>query len=324
MARLRYLQALNAGLRSAMAQDESVFMIGEDIRGNLRGETAGLYAEFGGDRVLDAPISEAAFTGLATGAAMTGMRPIVEFQIPSLVYVAFDQLVNQAAKMRLMLGGQATVPVTYLVMAAGSRPGLAAQHSDQPYPYLLHAGMKVVCPGTPYDAKGLVAAAIREDDPVAVMAPAEALGFRGEVPDEDYVIELGVGEVKRAGDDVTIVAVGHLVPVALAVAEELAEEGVSAEVWDPRTLLPLDRAGLFASVRRTGRVVVFDDSNRTCGYAAELVSLVAEHCFEDLRARPRRVTRADVPIPFSGTLEREPLPTRALLAQAVREVVSHA
>jgi pyruvate/2-oxoglutarate/acetoin dehydrogenase E1 component len=324
MARLRYLQALNAALRSAMARDERVFIIGEDIRGNLRGETAGLYDEFGGDRVVDAPISEAAFTGLATGAAMSGMRPIVEFQIPSLVYVSFDQLVNQAAKMRLMLGGQAAVPVTYLIMAAGWRPGLAAQHSDQPYPYLVHAGMKVVCPATPYDVKGLVAAAIREDDPVAVIAPAEALGFRAEVPDEDYVIELGVGEVRRAGDDVTIVAVGHLVQVALAMADELAGEGVNAEVWDPRTLLPLDREGLFKSVRRTGRVVVFDDSNRTCGYAAELVSLVAEHCFSELRARPRRVTRADMPIPFSRALEREPLPTREGLGQVVREVVAHA
>jgi acetoin:2,6-dichlorophenolindophenol oxidoreductase subunit beta len=324
MAKLRYLRALNAALHEAMAEDESVFMIGEDIRGNLRGETAGLFAEFGADRVLDAPISEAAFTGLATGAAMTGMRPVVEYQIPSLVYVSFDQMVNQAAKMRLMLGGQAAVPVTYLVMASGSRPGLAAQHSDQPYPYLIHAGMKVVCPSTPADAKGLLATAIRDDDPVAVIAPAEALGRRGEVPDESYAIPLGQGEVKRAGEDVTVVAVGHLVHDALAAAAKLAEEGVEVEVWDPRTLLPLDRDGLVESVRRTGRVVVFDDSNRSCGYGAELISVVTEHCFGDLRAAPRRVTRADVPIPFSSALEREPVPTEDRLIEAVRKVVANA
>jgi pyruvate/2-oxoglutarate/acetoin dehydrogenase E1 component len=324
MARLRYLQALNQGLHRAMEEDERVFMIGEDIRGNLRGETAGLYDTFGPDRVLDAPISEAAFTGFATGAAMTAMRPIVEFQIPSLVYVAFDQLVNQAAKMRLMLGGQASVPVTYLVMAAGTRPGLAAQHSDNPYAFLVHGGIKVVCPGTPYDVRGLVATAIRDDDPVAVFAPYGALATRGEVPDEDYSIPLGVGETKRAGSDVTVVAIGHLVHAALAVAETLEQEGISVEVWDPRTLLPLDREGLFESVRRTGRLVVFDDSNRTCGYAAELGSLVAEHCFDDLRCRIRRVTRSDVAIPFSRSLETEPLPTAERLVAVLREVMSDA
>lgn len=324
MASLRYLRALNAALHEAMAEDESVFMIGEDIRGNLRGETAGLYEEFGGERVLDAPISEAAFTGLATGAAMTGMRPVVEYQIPSLVYVAFDQMINQAAKMRLMLGGQAAVPVTYLVMASGSRPGLAAQHADQPYPYLVHGGMKVVCPATPRDAKGLLTAAIRDDDPVAVIAPAEALGVRGEVPEEDDPIVLGRGEVKRSGEDVTVVAVGHLVHPALAAAEMLERERIRVEVWDPRTLLPFDRDGLFASVRRTGRVVVFDDSNRSCGFAAEVMSQVAEHCFADLRSAPRRVTRADVPIPFSSALEREPLPTEAHLIETIREVLADA
>jgi pyruvate dehydrogenase E1 component beta subunit len=324
VARLRYLQALNQGLHRAMEQDEDVFMVGEDIRGNLRGETANLYAAFGPERVLDAPISEAAFTGFATGAAMTGMRPVVEYQIPSLVYVAFDQLVNQAAKMRLMLGGQASVPVTYLVMAAGTRPGLAGQHSDNPYAFLVHGGIKVVCPGTPYDVKGLIRAAIAEDDPVALFAPYGALGTRGEVPEDDYVIPIGVGEVKRAGADVTVVAIGHLVHAALAVGEQLEAEGISVEVWDPRTLLPLDREGLFESVRRTGRLVVFDDSNRSCGYAAEVCSSVAEHCFDDLRGRPRRVTRSDVAIPFSGSLENEPLPTGERLAAVVREMVSRA
>jgi acetoin:2,6-dichlorophenolindophenol oxidoreductase subunit beta len=316
--RMRYLQALNSGLRSAMERDESVFVVGEDIRCNLRGETHGLYAEFGGDRVLDTPISEAAVTGFATGAAMRGMRPVVEFQIPSLVYVAFDQLVNQAAKMSLMLGGQVRVPVTYLVMAAGNRPGLAGQHSDNPYPYLVHGGLKTVCPATPRDAKGLVMAAVAEDDPVAVVAPYEALGLRGEVPEEDYSIPLGLGEVKRSGTDVTVVAVGHLVNTAVRVAGELESEGISVEVWDPRTLLPFDKDGLFASVEKTGRVVIVDDSNRTCGYAAEIASLVAEHCFDCLRGPIRRITRSDVPVPFSGSIERQVLPSAESLAEAVR------
>jgi pyruvate/2-oxoglutarate/acetoin dehydrogenase E1 component len=252
MARLRYQQALAKALRDEMARDPAVFVIGEDVRESLRGVSKGLAAEFGEERVLDTPISEQAFTGFATGAALAGRRPVVEYQIPALVYIAFEQIVNQAQKLHLMTGGQARVPVTYLIPGSGARLGLAGQHSDHPYTFLVHAGVKTVLPATAYDAYGLFLAAIRDDDPVAVFAPAAVLGVRDEVPDEPYVVELGNGRVHREGTDVTVVAVGHLVHDALALAEELAGE-ISIEVFDPRTLLPFDWDRLAESVAKTGR-----------------------------------------------------------------------
>jgi len=320
MRQLRYLQAMNEAYHQEMARDADTFILGEDIRGGIRGESKGLLEAFGPDRVLDTPISEAGFVGFATGAAMAGLRPIVQFQVPSLIYVAFDQLVNQAAKLPLMLGGQTKLPITYTIMVSGSRGGQAGQHSDNPYPYLLHAGFKVVCPSTPYEAKGLLVSAIREDDPVMFIAPAMVLGQRGEVPEELYTVPLGIGAVKREGTDVTVIAAGNLVPDALAVAETLAAEGISVQVWDPRTLLPLDRDGMCKAVASTGRVVVYDDSNRTCGFAAEVSAILAERSFGDLRAPIKRVTRADVPMPFSTVLEQMVLPTRERLATAIRNV----
>ncbi len=321
MRSVRYLQAINEGLRQVMAEDSTVFVIGQDVRHSLRGVTKGLVETFGSDRVVDMPISEAAFTGLATGAAMTGLRPVVEYQINALIFVAFDQLVDQALKLRYMMGGQGKIPVTYIVPASGARTGLAGQHSDHPYPYLLHAGMKTVIPSTPHDAKGLLVSAIRCDDPVAFFAPAALLPIRGEVPEELFEIPLGVGEVKREGKDVTVVAVGHLVQEALKAAETLATEGISVQVFDPRTLLPLDVEALGASVCKTGRVVVFDDSNRVCGFGAELAALIAEKWFHALKAPIRRIGRATVPVPFSPALDPEVLPTRSVLETAVREMV---
>lgn len=320
MRQLRYLQAMNEAYHQEMARDADTFILGEDIRGGIRGESKGLLEAFGPDRVLDTPISEAGFVGFATGAAMAGLRPIVQFQVPSLIYVAFDQLVNQAAKLPLMLGGQTKLPITYTIMVSGSRGGQAGQHSDNPYPYLLHAGFKLVCPSTPHEAKGLLVSAIREDDPVVFIAPAMVLGQRGEVPEELYTVPLGIGAVKREGTDVTVIAAGNLVPDALAVAGTLAAEGISVQVWDPRTLLPLDREGMCKAVASTGRVVVYDDSNRTCGFAAEVSAILAERSFGDLRAPIKRVTRADVPMPFSTVLEQMVLPTRDHLATAIRNV----
>jgi pyruvate dehydrogenase E1 component beta subunit len=219
-----------------------------------------------------------------------------------------------------MLGGQTRLPITYTLMVSGSRGGQAGQHSDNPYPYLLHAGFKVVCPSTPYEAKGLLVSAIREDDPVIFIAPALVLGQRGEVPEELYSVPLGIGAVKREGTDVTVIAAGNLVPDALAVAETLAAEDISVQVWDPRTLLPLDRDGMCRAVASTGRVVVYDDANRTCGFAAEVSAILAERSFGDLRAPIKRVTRADVPMPFSTALEQMVLPTRDRLATAIRNV----
>jgi pyruvate dehydrogenase E1 component beta subunit len=318
MSTLRYLPALGEALRDEMARDPSVFVIGEDVRQSLRGVTKGLLEEFGPERILDMPISEQMFTGFATGAALSGRRCVVEFQIPSLLYLAFEQIANQAQKLRLMTGGQARVPVVYLVPGSGARLGLAAQHSDHPYSLLAHAGVKTVLPSMPDDAYGLMISAIRDDDPVVFFAPAAVLPVRGEVPDEPAEIPLGSARIHRRGDDVTVVAVGHLVHDALAVADELQSE-VSIEVFDPRTVYPFDWDLLAESVERTGRLVLFDDSNRTCGLAAEIAATAAEEM--RLTAPPKRVTRADTPIAFAVELELAALPSRAGLAGAIRSVL---
>jgi pyruvate dehydrogenase E1 component beta subunit len=315
---MRYLPALAKALRDEMERDPSVFVGGEDVRQSLRGVTKGLADDFGQDRVLDMPISEQLFTGFATGAALSGRRCVVEFQIPALLYIAFEQIVNQAQKLRLMTGGQAKVPVVYVVPGAGARLGLAAQHSDNPYAYFAHAGVKTVLPATAADAYGLMLSAIRDDDPVIVMAPAAVLPVRGEVPDEPDGVPIGAGRIHREGTDVTVVATGHLVRDALAVAEELADD-ISIEVFDPRTLYPFDWELLGESLERTGRLVVFDDSNRTCGMAAEITATAAEEM--RLIAPPRRVTRADAPVAFAVGLELAVLPSRAQLADAVTAVV---
>ncbi len=304
-----------------MERDPHVFVLGEDVRQGLRGITRGLLQDFGPDRVIDTPMSEAGFTGFATGAALAGMRPVVEFQVPSLMYLAFEQIVNQAQKFSLMTGGQARVPVTYMFPGSGARRGLAGQHSDHPYTFLVHAGVKTVVPATAEDAYGLLVSAIRDDDPVALFSPAALQGRRGEVPDERPVVPLGSARVHRRGDDVTVVAVGHLVEEALRSAEELEKEGTSVEVVDPRSLLPFDRDTLAASVSRTGRLVVFDDCYRTAGFAAEVVAFVAESCFGCLKAPVRRVTRADVPVPFSVLLEEPVVPSQQHLVTAIREIV---
>jgi pyruvate dehydrogenase E1 component beta subunit len=315
---MRYQQALGKALRDEMLRDPSVFVLGEDVRASLRGVTKGLAEEFGDDRVLDMPISEQMFTSFATGAALSGRRPVVEYQIPSLLYMAFEQIANQAQKFRLMTGGQAKVPVVYFVPGSGARLGLAGQHSDHPYSFFIHAGVKTVLPAAASDAYGLLVSAIRDDDPVVFLAPAAALSTREEVPDEPYAIPLGSGRIHREGTDVTVVAVGHLVHDAVALAEELANE-VSIEVFDPRTLYPFDWELLAASLDRTKRLVVYDDANRSCGFAAEILATVAEEM--PLATPPKRVTRADVPISFAVELELAALPSRDRLRAAVRAVM---
>jgi pyruvate dehydrogenase E1 component beta subunit len=317
MAKLRYLQALGRALADEMARDDAVFVLGEDVGESLRGVTKDLLGRFGPGRVVDMPLSEQAFTSFATGAAMQGRRPVVEFQIPSLLYLVFEQIVNQAHKFSLMTGGQTAVPVTYLVPGSGARLGLAGQHSDHPYSFFVHAGVKTVLPATAADAYGLFTSAIRDDDPVVFFAPAAVLSLREEVPDEPQPIPLGSARIHREGTDVTVVAVGHLVHEALAVADQLAGE-VSVEVFDPRTLYPFDWERLAASVGRTRRLVVMDDSNRSCGLAAEVLATAAEEM--PLIAPPRRITRADATIPFAVDLERALLPSREQLAGALRAV----
>ncbi|WP_238011094.1 transketolase C-terminal domain-containing protein [Dactylosporangium sp. AC04546] len=319
MPNLSYLKALNRALGAEMARDPAVCVFGEDVRVGVSNVTTGLLKKFGPERVVDTPISEQAFTSFATGAALAGQRPVVEFQIPALLFLAFEQIANQAHKFSLMTGGQVRVPVTYLLPSSGSRGGWAGQHSDHPYSIFAHVGVKTAVPATPEDAYGLLLSAIRDDDPVVVFAPAGAVGVRADVDLAALdAVPLGVGRVHRTGDDVTLVAVGHLVHDALAVAEELAGT-VSVEVFDPRTLHPFDWAGLGASLERTGRLVVVDDSNRSCGIGGEILATAAEQL--RLVAPPKRVTRPDgAVLPFARDLDLALQPTREQIRAAVEAV----
>ncbi|MFI6781254.1 alpha-ketoacid dehydrogenase subunit beta [Micromonospora sp. NPDC050276] len=314
MPRLSYRRALTRALADELARDEAVFLLGEDIQVGASLVTTGLAKRFGTERVRDTPLSEQAFTSFATGAALAGLRPVIEFQIPSLLFLVFEQIVNHAHKFPLMTGGQCSVPVTYLVPGSGSRTGWAGQHSDHPYSLFAHVGVVTVVPATPADAYGLLVTAIRHDDPVVVFAPAAAMDVRDDV-DDLVPVPLGRGRIRRFGDDVTVVAIGHLVHDALAVAEELADQ-VSVEVFDPRTLYPFDIDGLTESVARTGRLVVLDDANRSCGMAAEIIASVVERV--RLLAPPRRVTRPDgAVLPFAPALDRAVQPGRDQLATAI-------
>ena len=319
---MRYLHAMTKAIGDEMRRDRDVIVLGEDVEQAARGVMRGLHDEFGSERVKDTPISEAGFVGFATGAAMVGKRPVVEFQINTMPFQAFDQIVNQANKLHLMTGGQTSVPVTYVLPASGAAFGNAGQHSDHVYPYLAHAGIKTVIPAAADDAYGLMVAAIRDDDPVAYFAPALIQARRAEVADDTGPVPLGSGRTWREGSDVTVVAVGHLVEIALKVAEELDAEGTHAEVWDPRSILPFDHAGLAESVERTGRLVIFDDSNRTSGFAAEVSAFAAEELHASLRAPIVRVTRADVPISYSLPLEAWALPTAERLFAAIERTMA--
>ncbi|MGC5321836.1 alpha-ketoacid dehydrogenase subunit beta [Micromonospora arida] len=314
MPRLSYRRALTRALGDELARDEAVFLLGEDVQVGASLVTTGLAKRFGTERVRDTPLSEQAFTSFATGAALAGLRPVIEFQIPSLLFLVFEQIVNHAHKFPLMTGGQCRVPVTYLVPGSGSRTGWAGQHSDHPYSLFAHVGVVTVVPATPADAYGLLVTAIRHDDPVVVFAPAGAMDVRDDV-DDLAPVPLGRGRIHRFGDDVTVVAIGHLVHDAIAVAEELADQ-VSVEVFDPRTLYPFDIDGLTESVTRTGRLVVLDDGNRACGMAAEIIASVVERV--RLLAPPRRVTRPDgAVLPFAPALDRAVQPGRDQLATAI-------
>lgn len=317
---LSYQKALNRALADELARDPDVFVLGEDVRVAVSTVTAGLVGRFGARRVLDTPLSEQAFTSFATGAALAGLRPVLEFQIPSLLFLVFEQIANQAHKFSLMTGGQARVPVTYLVPGSGSRSGWAGQHSDHPYSLFAHVGVKTAVPASPTDAYGLLSTAIRDDDPVVVFAPAGALAVRENV---DYAelggVPLGVGRVRREGDDVTVVAIGHLVWDALAVADELAGDA-SVEVFDPRTLYPFDWDGLAVSVAKTGRLVVIDDSNRSCGIGAEILATASE--WFGLPVAPARVTRPDgAVLPYAAELDQAVQPSRAQLVSAIQKVL---
>lgn len=314
-----YIGTIIGGYHDALNEFDDTFIMGEDIRHALMGTTRGLWDEFGDERVRDIPISEQALHGVAVGAAMGGKRPIIEYQINTLMYLGMDQLVNNAQMLRYMTDGQVSIPITITVPMAGVSGGSAAQHSDNAYPGLLNAGVKTVIPSTPYDQKGLFRSAVMEGDPVIVFWPSDVISVRGEVPDEPYSIPLGEADVKREGEDLTIVAIGEMVHVALSLAEELAEE-VSIEVVDPRTLLPLDEETILESVEKTGRVIVTDSSNRSYGAAAEIASRISNLGFWNLEAPVKRVTRADIPASYSPTEEGYITPDEDTLRQAIDDV----
>ena len=310
-------QALNEAMREEMRRDERVFIMGEDIQSGVYGASAGLAAEFGMERVRDCPLSENAFMGAAVGAAAVGMRPIVESAF-CFMWVAMDSLVSQASKMRYMFGGQVNLPIVYRssMYYGGS---MAAHHSDRSYPIFMHIpGFKVVFASNAYDGKGLMKTAIREDDPVIFCEDRTILGSRGYVPEEDYTIPFGVADVKREGSDVTIVAIGGMVGLALQAAEALSQEGISAEVIDPRSLVPLDMETILGSVSKTGRLVTVDMAHKTCSAASEIAALVAMEGFWSLQAPVQRLGAANVHIPFSTALEPLCYPTTATIAQAAK------
>jgi len=318
MREIRYLQAVAEALNNEMKINEDVIVMGEDVRESLRGVTKGLYNIFGKDRVIDFPISEQGMIGCGIGSAISGLRPVIEFQINEFTFFAFEQLILQSQRLRFYSGGKIKIPVTYIVPGSGARGGISGQHSDNPYSFLIHGGMKVVIPSCACDAKGLLVSAIRDNDPVAVFLPTRVLAEKGEVPEEQYTIPLGKAEIKKTGSDITVVATGHCVNIAIDIARKLeAEEGISVEVFDPRTLLPFDKETLEKSISKTGKVVIIDDSPISCGFSNEVAALIGEEYFSKIKAPVKIIARADVPVPFSEPLEEYVLPNSEKLEKAI-------
>ena len=326
MREITYAQAINEAMSEEMRRDPDVFLMGEDVGayGGAFGVSVGMFEEFGEARVKDTPISEAVIAGAAAGAAVTGMRPIAEIMFSDFTTISMDQLVNQAAKMRYMFGGKAKVPMV-LRTPGGSGTGAAAQHSQSLEAWFCHVpGLKVVVPSTAYDAKGLLKAAIRDDNPVMFFEQKLLYRVKGEVPEpgDDYIVELGKADIKREGSDLTIVTYGRMVPLCLEVAENLAAKGVSIEVVDPRTLLPLDKDTLIASVKKTGRVLVVHEACQTGGFGGELASVIGDsEAFYYLDAPIKRLGGLDVPIPYCPELEKNVVPTIETVTQAVEELL---
>ena len=326
MTVMSYLGAIGAAQREAMAADERVVIIGEDVEANVYGTTGGksrasegdFKQMFGANRIRNTPISEEVIVGAAAGAAMTGLRPIVDLSYSSFLYMAMDQFVNQVAKNRYMFGGQASMPVVFRsAMFYGLNTG--AHHSDRPYPMFMNVpGLKIIVPASPSDAKGLLRSAVDSDDPVLIFEACVLWGMKEEVDEAEYHIPLGVGRTLREGSDATIVAVSGAVPEAVAAADLLAAEGISVEVFDPRTLVPLDVDGILTATAKTGRLVVADPAHRTCSAASEIAAIVAEEIFDELKGPVRRITTPDMQIPFSPSLEKQMYPSRASIAEAVR------
>ncbi|MEN8503565.1 MULTISPECIES: alpha-ketoacid dehydrogenase subunit beta [Paraburkholderia] len=333
MAKKSFRQALNDALHSEMARDPRVIMMGEDLTGGAGGNgvkdawggafgvTRGLLEAFGPERIRDTPISEAAFVGAAAGAALTGMRPIAELMFVDFAGVCLDQIMNQIAKFRYMFGGRARTPlVIRATYGAGSRS--AAQHTQAFYPIFTHIpGLKVVIPSNPYDAKGLLLQAIRDDDPVIFLENKMLYDTVGEVPDAAYTIPFGEARVVRDGKDVLIIAIGRMVGVAEEAARKLASEGVSACVIDPRTTSPLDEDTLLDYTDAIGRVVIVDEANPRCGVAADISALLADKCFKSLKGPIKLVTAPHTPVPYAPNLEDAYVPSAAAVIEAANQTL---
>ncbi|MGE5604121.1 MAG: alpha-ketoacid dehydrogenase subunit beta [Bacteroidota bacterium] len=324
MAEITYVQAVAEALREEMKRDENVFLLGEDmgVYGGCFGVTKGFLKEFGEERIMDTPISEAGFTGAAVGAAIMGMRPVVEIMFSDFVTLASDNLVNQAAKIRFMLGGQVKVPMV-LRTPAGSGTGAAAQHSQSLEAWMVHIpGLKVVMPSTPYDAKGLLKAAIRDDNPVMFYEHKLLYKTKGEVPEGDYVLPIGKADVKKTGKDVTIIAYSIMVLRALEAANKLAQEGIDVEVVDLRSLSPIDDQTIVASVKKTGKVLIVHEAVKRCGVGAEIAAIIADsEAFYYLDAPIKRLAGLEVPIPYSPSLEKGIVPQVDDIIKSVKELL---
>jgi pyruvate dehydrogenase E1 component beta subunit len=321
---LTFAQAIREALDEEMARDEHIIVLGEDVGawGGVFRTTEGLFQKYGGDRVIDTPLSEEGYVGMAVGAAMTGLHPVPEIMFGDFITLPMDQIVNQAAKMRYMTGGQVQVPITIRATMGGGRSS-GAQHSQSWHAWFAHVpGLKVVVPSTPYDAKGLLKTALRENNPVVFFEDKVMYAkVKGPVPEEEYLIPFGQADIKRKGKDVTLVAVSRMVHTALAAAERLADEGIQAEVIDPRTLTPLDEKSLVASVCKTGGAVIIDEGYQHFGATAELAAVIAYGAFDYLDAPIERLGALDVPIPFSPVLEFATIPDEERIMQAVHRVL---
>ncbi len=322
MATKTYLQAINDGLRQEMERDSNIILLGEDIGrfGGCFGVTQGLFDQFGEDRVKDTPITESAIIGAATGAAAAGLRPVAELMFVDFIGVAMDQLFNQAAKMHFMFGGKIKIPMV-IRMPQGAGLGAAAQHSQSLEAWFMHVpGLKVVMPATPYDAKGLLISAIRDDNPVVFLEHKLLYGTTGEVPDDPYTIDFGKANICRKGENLTIVATSQMVLTALDAAEQLAKEGISCEVIDPRTISPLDMGTIIESVKKTHALLVVHEAVKTGGAGAEIAAQVAEEAFDYLDAPIVRVGAPFTPVPFSTPLEQAFIPNTGRIMEAARKM----
>ena len=324
MAEMTLVQAVNDALRTEMRNNEDVVILGEDVGkvGGVFRVTAGLYDEFGEDRVIDTPLAEGGIIGTAIGMALYGLRPVPEIQFGDFIFPAFDQIVSEAAKFRYRSGGEYPVPMVIRTPVGGGIRG-GHYHSQSPESLFIHtAGLKVVCPSNPYDAKGLLLSSIRDDDPVLFFEPKRVYrAVKMEVPEEDYTIEIGKAKVVKEGTDVTVIAWGAMLFEALASAEEVEADGISAEVIDLRTLWPVDIDTIVESVKKTGRLVIVHEAPKACGFGAELLSMVTEKAFVHLEAPPVRVTGWDTPFPY--TLEMEYLPLQHRITPALLETVKY-